>query len=195
MAGRTQSRLADSDYEDVLQALSATTKGRLFLAEYLRRTRPQETRGLLKALKRVENNIDLLRSEVRQEHVGTEIRRIATTLSGAASLRAAGPEQAELHRSMLGKAGDDLLKLAESLLPAASTSSGPAPAEIPPTLSGATTLTAATGHAPRPAAATVTDERPADVFASAPEGEKGRYIEDDMLFFEAPARTVQAERR
>ena len=58
MAGRKKlGPISEPEFANLLQALSSTTKGRLFLEEYRRRCQPAETLGLLNSLSRIEATI------------------------------------------------------------------------------------------------------------------------------------------
>ena len=108
-------RLTDMDFSDLLQALSATTKGRLFLAEYLRRFRPQETRMLLEALQRIETTMASVRDQLQPERISAELRRLSTTLEIAISdSEFDTPGQAQ-RNALLNRIRFDLDILAESL--------------------------------------------------------------------------------
>jgi RNA polymerase sigma-B factor len=75
MAGRKNfGRLSETDFSSLLQALSATTKGRSFLLEYRRRCQPAETLGLLDSLQRIETTIEGVRSQLQPELIAGEIR-------------------------------------------------------------------------------------------------------------------------
>lgn len=116
MAGQPQSgRLSEAEFDDLLQALSATTKGRLFLGEYMRRFRPQETRVLLEALQRIEAAMNVLRDQLEPERLAGELRRIATTIEIAASDTADGAGEVEQRRTLLARIRSDLLMIADDL--------------------------------------------------------------------------------
>ena len=116
MAGQPQSgRLSDADFEDLLQALSATTKGRLFLSEYLRRFRPHDTRMLLEALQRIEAAMNLLRDQLEPERLAGELRRLATTIEIAASDNPGEPNDEQQRRALLSRVRSDLMLIAGNL--------------------------------------------------------------------------------
>lgn len=115
MAGQPQSgRLSEPEFIDLLQALSATTKGRLFLAEYLRRFRPEETRMLLDALQRIEAATEVLRDQLQPERLAGELRRLATTLEIAIS---GADAEADPHqrKALLARVRADLARIADTL--------------------------------------------------------------------------------
>lgn len=116
MAGQPQfGRLSEPEFDHLLQALSATTKGRLFLAEYVRRARPQETRMLLDALQRIEAAMNILRDQLEPERLADELRRLATTLEIAADTASAGAADDGQRQALLGRVRLDLETMAENL--------------------------------------------------------------------------------
>jgi hypothetical protein len=81
MAGRSRfETISEPDFANVLQVLSSTTKGRAFLHEYLQRSRPEETLGLLQALAQIETTLAGVREELKPERIVDEVRHIAMTL-------------------------------------------------------------------------------------------------------------------
>jgi hypothetical protein len=72
--------ISEPDFDNLLQALSATTKGRMFLEEYRRRCQPAETLGLLNSLARIEASISAAKEQLQPERIAQEIRHIAMTL-------------------------------------------------------------------------------------------------------------------
>jgi hypothetical protein len=111
-------RLSESDYSSLLQALSATTKGRSFLREYARRARPEETQGLLDSLQRIETTIEGVRSQLQPELIASELRHLAMTLDIALDGAVADPEGNETARrfALIQRAREELAALAASLL-------------------------------------------------------------------------------
>lgn len=81
MAGRSRfETISEPDFSSLLQVLSATTKGRAFLREYLQRSRPEETLGLLASLSQIEGALATVKEELRPERIADEVRHIAMTL-------------------------------------------------------------------------------------------------------------------
>jgi hypothetical protein len=101
MAGRASiGSISEAEYASLLGALSATTKGRFFLAEYSRRSRPDEMGGLLEALHRIEANIATVRDQLQPERLADELTRVAMTLEIAAEGAEADPDGDEAARRM-----------------------------------------------------------------------------------------------
>ena len=118
MAGHMQSeQLNEEDFSEILYALSATAKGRHFLAEHLRRYRPQENRMLLDALHRIEATVRLLRDQIQPERLASEMRRIASTLDIAVEDARETASSADDWRrgDLLARASADLTALALAL--------------------------------------------------------------------------------
>ena len=81
MAGRKKlGPISESEFDNLLQALSSTTKGRLFLEEYRRRCQPAETLGLLNSLSRIEATIGAVKDQLQPERIAQELRHISMTL-------------------------------------------------------------------------------------------------------------------
>lgn len=127
VAYRQPGRLSDEDFSTVLEALSATAKGRHFLAEYIRRSRPPETRMLLDALQRIEAHLHRVREQLQPERIAGELRRVAAMLATAEAARSGGSRAAAELLALIESAVGDLLALAESLEPP----DGAAPAPRP----------------------------------------------------------------
>ena len=116
MAGRVSlGQISESEYSNLLQALSATTKGRSFLAEYSRRGRPEETLALLETLHRIEATIATVRDQLQPERVAEELKRIGMTLEIAIDGAAADAEGDETGRrfSLVARARRELASLAQ----------------------------------------------------------------------------------
>lgn len=100
MADASQSGiLSEREYEALLAALSSTAKGRAFLSEHIVRTRPEETRNLLRAVRQIEASLSELRKQLVHDGIADALQRIAD------DLRHAGEDPtirqkaaAELHR-------------------------------------------------------------------------------------------------
>jgi len=101
MVGRAfLGHIGESDFQKILQALSATAKGRSFLAEYGRRCRPEETFALLGALDRIDRSMASVRDQLQPERIADELRRIAMTLEIATESVDAPPDGDALARRM-----------------------------------------------------------------------------------------------
>jgi hypothetical protein len=119
MAGRKNfGRISESDFSSLLQALSATTKGRAFLKEYSRRSRPEETLGLLDSLQRIETTIDGVRSQLRPELIAGELQHVAMALEIAVEGANVDPEGDETARrfALVERARRELASLSQSVL-------------------------------------------------------------------------------
>ena len=82
MAGRERlGHLSDREYEAVRSALMATAKGRAFLQEFAERARPDDTRALLLALRRMEESLALIRENLQPGTIAGTLRRIGERLS------------------------------------------------------------------------------------------------------------------
>lgn len=118
MAGRPGfEQISDAEFSSLLQTLSATAKGRLFLAEYRRRTRPEDTFALLDALSRIEATIANVGDQLRPERIADELRRISMTIDIAIEGAQADPEGDETARRMalIDRSRLELAALAGSL--------------------------------------------------------------------------------
>lgn len=118
MAGRASfGQITEADFSSLLQALSATAKGRLFLAEYRRRSRPEDTFDLLNALSRIEATIGTVRDQLQPERIADELRRVSMTIEIAVEGAEADPEGDETARRMalIDRARLELAALAGSL--------------------------------------------------------------------------------
>ncbi len=126
MAGRTDSgHITDSDFSSLLQALSASTKGRAFLAEFRRRSRPEATSTLIEALRRIEASIASVRDQLQPARIADELHRVSMTLEIAAEGAEADPagDEAARRMALINRARLEISALAASL------SGGSAPAE------------------------------------------------------------------
>jgi hypothetical protein len=92
--------ISEQDYSSLLEALSGTPKGRAFLAEYLRRSRPEETGQLFGSLQRIEARVAAIGAELQPRRLADELRRIAMTLEIAIDGAALDPEGDETARRM-----------------------------------------------------------------------------------------------
>ena len=118
MAGQVRpGEISEPDFSSLLETLSATDKGRSFLAEYVRRRRPEETTTLLQALRRIEGRMLLLGEQLRAERVAEDISRIAMTLEIATAGATADSKGDETARRMalVNHASTELMALARAL--------------------------------------------------------------------------------
>jgi hypothetical protein len=128
MAGRSRfETISEPDFANVLQVLSATTKGRAFLQEYRQRSRPEETLGLLQALGQIEATLANVREQLKPERIADEVRHIAMTLDIAldGALVDDTGEEAARRFALVERARQELGALANVLLVEAA---APAPA-------------------------------------------------------------------
>lgn len=105
--------LSEGDYETVFAALSGSGKGRAFLSEYLRRSRPAETRALYDALRRIESNIGSVAEARGADRIAADLRRIAADLDGLS----VGDPSPRYCGTVAARAGRELMLLADTLSP------------------------------------------------------------------------------
>jgi hypothetical protein len=118
MAGRASiGQISESEYTNLLQALSSTTKGRSFLTEYLRRSRPQDMLTLLDSLRRIETTMTSVRDQLKPERIAIEMLAVAMTLELAVEGAAADSAADEIARrfALIDRARNELTALAKSL--------------------------------------------------------------------------------
>jgi hypothetical protein len=118
MAGQTRtSNISESDFASLLKALSSTGKGRAFLAEFRRRSRPEETFLLLEALGRIEAAMASVRDQLQPASLADELRRIAMILEIATDGAEVDPEGDETARRMalITRGRSELMALAAGL--------------------------------------------------------------------------------
>lgn len=96
--------LSERDYEALLKALSSNAKGRAFLGAHIERSRPDETRKLLEAVRQIEASLSVVREQLLPESIAAELRRISTDLQHSAG---------DIDRR--GRAVADLTRLADEL--------------------------------------------------------------------------------
>ncbi|MBZ8135301.1 hypothetical protein [Afifella sp. IM 167] len=89
MARLVEKGLSELEYDTMLSALTGTSKGRAFLAEYVHRSRPSEIRSLLSAMSQLAGTIAALKADIRPGRLAGELTRIATQMPN-------GPEKQEL---------------------------------------------------------------------------------------------------
>jgi hypothetical protein len=118
MVGRASfGQISETEFSNLLQALSASTKGRLFLDEYRRRSWPEESLALLDSLKRMESTIATVRDQLQPERIADELLRIAMTLEIALDGADADPEGTDSARrfALIDRTRLELASLARSL--------------------------------------------------------------------------------
>jgi hypothetical protein len=118
MAGRVSiGQISESDFSNLLRALSATTKGRAFLAEYARRERPGETESLFESLQRIEATIATIRDQLEPDRIANELQRIAMTLEIAIDGVSRDPEGSEVERrfALVERVREEVVALAKGL--------------------------------------------------------------------------------
>jgi hypothetical protein len=109
--------ISEPDFDNLLQALTATTKGRMFLEEYRRRCQPAETLGLLNSLARIEASISAAKEQLQPERIAQELRHISMTLEIAldgAEANSSGDTTARRF-ALADRARRELVTLAKSL--------------------------------------------------------------------------------
>lgn len=102
MAGRRKAeKITETDFTVLLQTLKDTPKGRLFLTEFGRRARTEETATLLGSIQQMNRAISPFVGDAQIRAIADELRRIAAataeivaTLDHDAALR---PQLAALH--------------------------------------------------------------------------------------------------
>ena len=117
--------LTDAEYDRMLALLRAYGKGRIFLEEYARQARAEDTRALFGALAAIESSLAVVREQLRPEVVAAEIGRIVMALRD--DLERTGDGQAgghARHGMAMLKACSELTALAQAL------SRGSLPAEL-----------------------------------------------------------------
>ena len=106
MAGAIESGLlSEREFDALIRALSATVKGRAFLQELSERSRPEETRNLLEAVRQVEANMSVVRENLLPAKLAQELHRIAGNLESE-------PDNND-HRD---QAASDLRRIADDLM-------------------------------------------------------------------------------
>lgn len=127
--------ISEPDFEDLLRALSGTTKGRSFLDEYRRRCQPSETLGLLDSLSKIKSTIGTVREQLGPDRIANELQHISMTLDIAIDGAQVDPQGSETARrfALVERARRDLVTLARSLTEFPATTSGPSQgeAEVP----------------------------------------------------------------
>jgi hypothetical protein len=109
--------ISERDFSTLLRALSGTPKGRAFLAEYLRRSRPEETGRLFGSLQRIEARVAAIGAELQPRRLAEELRRIAMTLEIAIDGASIDPEGDEAARriALVDRSRAELAALAGGL--------------------------------------------------------------------------------
>jgi len=108
--------LTDAEYDRMLGLLNAYGKGRVFLAEFARQSRAEDTRALFGALAAIESSLATVREQLRPEAVAAEIRRIVAALRDELERTGAdGPDRHARQTAAMLKACSELTSLAEAL--------------------------------------------------------------------------------
>jgi hypothetical protein len=107
--------LSETEYDGLLAALSMSRKGRMFLSEYVRRTRPQDTTTLLGALQRIEGAVEGARGEVSAERIAGELRQVAFMLAIASEDASPADEEVRRRLALVERARLDLETIADAL--------------------------------------------------------------------------------
>lgn len=118
--------LSEAEYEGLLTALSMSRKGRMFLSEYVRRSRPSDTTSLLGALQRIEGAMEGARGELAPGRLANELRQVAFMLAIASEDASPLDEEVRRRLALVERARLDLETLADTF------DDGSAPAEASP---------------------------------------------------------------
>jgi hypothetical protein len=138
--GETQfAQIGEGEFSRLLHLLSATKKGRAFLAEVRRRSRPQEIQTLRRSLQLIQQAIHGLRDQLQPARVADELRHIVMTLEIATEGMVADPEGTETARriALVNRVRSELSVLAATLageIAPAPPELEPAPTEQPETM-------------------------------------------------------------
>jgi hypothetical protein len=127
-------QISEGEYSLLLQLLSATKKGRAFLAEVRRRSRPEDIQTLRRSLQLIQQAMTTLRDQLQPARVADELREIAMTLEFATEGVIADPEGTETARRMalVNRARSELSALAGTF----AGELAPVPSEIEPAPAG-----------------------------------------------------------
>ncbi len=108
MAGAIESgQLSEREFDALIRALSSTVKGRAFLREHSERSRPEETRNLLEAVRQVEANLSVVRENLLPAKLAEDLKRIAADFENAPD----NHDQREQAISDLRGIADDLMRI------------------------------------------------------------------------------------
>ena len=111
MAGAIESGLlSEREFDALIRALSVTVKGRAFLQELAERSRPEETRNLLEAVRQVEANLSVVRENLLPSKLAQDLQRIAVDLENAPD----DHDQRNQAISDLRRIADDLMRIEAS---------------------------------------------------------------------------------
>jgi hypothetical protein len=138
--GETQfAQIGEGEFSRLLHLLSATKKGRAFLAEVRRRSRPQEIQTLRRSLQLIQQAIQGLRDQLQPARVADELRHIVMTLEIATEGMVADPEGTETARriALVNRVRSELSVLAATLageIAPPTPEIEPAPTEEPETM-------------------------------------------------------------
>jgi len=117
MAGGTRPDiLTDAEYERMLGLLSGHMKGRIFLAEFARQARAEDTRALFAALASIESSLAVVREQLRPEVIAAEIGRIVLALRDELERAAPGEgDRSARQAAAMLKSCAELTALAQAL--------------------------------------------------------------------------------
>lgn len=118
MAGRASfGYISEPEFASLLDTLCATAKGRTFLAEYRRRTLPEDTLALLDSVGRIESVIAEASDQLQPARLGADLLRLAMALEIALDDAGADPEGDDTARrfALIERTRRDLVALAASL--------------------------------------------------------------------------------
>src|SRR5262245_28426500 len=86
---------ADTDYDAIWEAVTATMRGRWFLEEYVRRNRNADTERLLASMSRIEEALVREQSQQANQSMRIELLEMARTIAQTrAAVAEAGPAEA-----------------------------------------------------------------------------------------------------
>jgi hypothetical protein len=141
MGGETPfAQIGEDEYSRLLQTLSATRKGRAFLAEVRRRSRPEEIQALRRSLQLIQQAMNGLRDQLQPARVADELHHIAMTLEIATEGMVGDPEGTETARriALVNRARSELSALAGTF----AGEIAPVPSEFEPAPAGQPETTA-----------------------------------------------------
>jgi hypothetical protein len=109
--------ISESEFSNVLEILSSTSKGRSFLDEYRRRFQPEDTASLIDSMHRIEDSMDSVRDQLQPERLAEELLHIAMSLDFAIEGAEADPDGDETARrfALADRARSELRTLAANL--------------------------------------------------------------------------------
>lgn len=107
--------LTDAEYDRMLALLGAYGKGRIFLAEFARQSRAEDTRELFGALASIESSLALVREQLRPEVIAAELGRIVMALRDELERTDADDPGRNARHDGVVKACSELTALAQAL--------------------------------------------------------------------------------